>query len=219
MRLLKQAFRMLLVMTVLTGAIYPAAVTIFAQGFFPAQANGSLVLWDGRIVGSELVGQPFGGPGYFWGRLSATGPVPYNAAASSGSNYGPLHPALRSAAEERIRLLKEAGGPQDAPVPVDLVTASASGLDPHISLAAALYQAPRVARARGLSEYQVNELIRRNAQGRWLGLIGETTVNVLKLNLILDAHDQRRAPNFQRPSKQESLPKFMKWSFTPPSAS
>ncbi len=219
MRQIKNAVMLLLVMTVLTGAVYPLAVTVLAQRIFPSQANGSLVLWNGRAVGSELIGQSFSEPEYFWGRLSATGPVPYNAAASSGSNYGPLHPALKEAVTTRVAQLKTAGAPADAPVPVDLVTASGSGLDPHISPAAAFYQAPRIAKARGLTDYQVNELIRRNTQGRWLGLIGEPTVNVLKLNLILDAHDQREIPGLKGAPRHEALPKFMKWSFPSPSGS
>lgn len=213
MRQLKSAVLIFLVLTALTGIVYPLLVTLVAQRFLPYEANGSLVVLDGKVVGSELIGQSFDDPKYFWGRLSATGPVPYNAAASSGSNYGPLHTSLKDAVEARVLALKKAGAPADAPVPVDLVTASGSGLDPHISLAAARYQASRVAKARGLSDHQVNELIRQNSNGRFLGLIGEPVVNVLKMNLILDAYSKHKTLNPTRPQVLDNLPKFMKWSF------
>jgi len=159
---------------------------------FPGQANGSLILKDGKAVGSELIGQSFDDPKYFWGRLSATGTFPYNAfnadnlTASSGSNYGPLNPALMDAVQARIDALKAADPENTAPIPVDLVTASGSGLDPHISVAAALYQVARVARERGLSEDTVRALVEQYTEGRQFGFLGEPRVNVLKLNLALD---------------------------------
>ena len=183
---LKPAFVMLLALTALTGVIYPLLVTGIAQGLFAKQANGSLIERDGKPVGSALIGQPFSDPKYFWGRPSATGPVPYNAAASSGSNQGPLNPALEEAVKGRIAALKAADPSQTAPIPVDLVTASGSGLDPHISPAAAAWQAPRIARLRGLSEVEVAKLIATQTQKRQLGVLGEPRVNVLQLNLALD---------------------------------
>lgn len=186
----------LLVFTVLTGVIYPLTVTGVAQVVFPAQANGSLITnAEGQVVGSSLIGQPFDDPRYFWARPSATGVHPYNAfnadalAGSSGSNYGPLNDALIGSdgtVQMRITALREVDPGNTAPVPVDLVTASASGLDPHISPAAAEYQAARVARERGLSEAQVRQLIAAHTEGRALGLLGEPRVNVLELNLSLD---------------------------------
>ena len=189
---LRPAFLMLLIFTVITGVIYPLAVTGIAQLVFPHQANGSIVMANGKAVGSELIGQQFDNPKYFWGRLSATGDFPYNAfnaetlTGSSGSNYGPLNPALTKAAQDRIDALKAADPTNTLPIPVDLVTASGSGLDPHISIAAALYQVHRVATARGLSEDQVKSLVDKYTQGRQLGFLGEPTVNVLELNLALD---------------------------------
>jgi K+-transporting ATPase ATPase C chain len=177
----------LAMLTLITGVIYPLAITGLAQAAFPLQANGSLVFKDGRPVGSALIGQDFSEPKYFWGRLSATGPFAYNAAASSGSNYGPLNPALLQAVRARVDALHAADPGNRALIPVDLVTASGSGLDPHISVAAALYQLPRVARVRGLSEGQVRQLVDQNTLGRQLGLLGEPRVNVLELNLALDA--------------------------------
>jgi K+-transporting ATPase ATPase C chain len=176
----------LLVFTVLTGVIYPLIVLGVAQGIFPNQANGSLVEENGVVVGSRLIGQPFDDVRYFWGRLSATGPFPYNAAASSGSNYGPLNPALADAAQQRIAALQTADRGNIQPVPVDLVTASGSGLDPHISPAAAAYQVPRVARARGLTETAVKDLVEQHTEGRQFGILGEPRVNVLLLNRALD---------------------------------
>ncbi len=183
---LRIAIVSLILFTGITGMIYPLAVTGIAQLIFPDKANGSLIKQNGKVVGSSLIGQPFSNPEYFWGRLSATAPYAYNAAASSGSNYGPLNPALFDAVKQRIRALKTADPQNAKPIPVDLVTASASGLDPHISIAAALYQLPRVARYRGLKEKQVRMLIDQYTDGRQLGFLGEPSVNVLKLNLALD---------------------------------
>lgn len=184
---LRPAFVLLVLLSALTGLLYPLAVTVIAQTLFPREALGSLVMRDGKAVGSRLIGQSFQDPKYFWGRLSATGPAPYNAAASAGSNFGPLNKALKDAAVARIAALRAADPGNSAPVPVDLVTASGSGLDPHISIAAALYQAPRVARIRGLDEKSVEAMIQAATTGRALGLFGEPVVNVLELNLALDA--------------------------------
>ncbi|MBP6356689.1 MAG: potassium-transporting ATPase subunit KdpC [Burkholderiaceae bacterium] len=183
---LKPAFVMLLALTALSGIAYPLLVTGIAQGLFPDAANGSLIEQSGRLAGSALIGQPFSDPKYFWGRPSATSPTPYNAAASSGSNQGPLNPALEEAVKARIAALKTADPSQTAPIPVDLVTASASGLDPHISPAAAAWQAPRIARLRGLSFDSVRGLVAQHTQGRQFGVLGEARVNVLRLNLALD---------------------------------
>ncbi len=180
---LRPAFLMLLILTVITGVIYPLAVTGIAQVIFPHQANGSLIVINGKTYGSELIGQQFSDPKYFWGRLSAAG---YNAAASSGSNYGPLNPALTKAAQARIDALKAADPNNTLPIPVDLVTASGSGLDPHISVAAALYQVHRVAQARGMNETDVKALVAKYTQGCQFGFLGEPRVNVLELNLALD---------------------------------
>jgi len=171
---------------VLTGIIYPLVVTGIAQTAFPHEANGSLIVKDGNSTGSELIGQPFSDSRYFWGRLSATASFPYNASASSGSNYGPLNPALTEAIQARIDALKAVDPANTQPIPVDLVTSSASGLDPDISIAAALYQVPRVARYRGLAEQQVYSLVDRFTEGRQFGILGEPRVSVLKLNLALD---------------------------------
>jgi potassium-transporting ATPase KdpC subunit len=183
----KTGLVILVLMTLLTGVIYPATVTVVAQAVFPHQANGSLIGSGEAARGSELIGQSFSGPGYFWGRLSATSPFPYNAAASSGSNLGPLNPVLRQTAAARIAALKAADPGNTSPIPVDLVTSSASGLDPEISVAAALYQALRVAGTRGVDEARVTALIERCTRGRQLGILGEPGVNVLCLNLGLDA--------------------------------
>jgi potassium-transporting ATPase KdpC subunit len=176
----------LVVLTVVTGVIYPLVVTGIAQVAFPTQANGSLVVKGGKPVGSALIGQPFDDPKYFWPRPSATSPFPDNAGASSGSNQGPLNPALAQAVQGRVDALRAADPGNTAPVPVDLVTASASGLDPHISPAAALYQVPRVARARKLDPAVVRALVERHIEARTLGVLGERRVNVLVLNLELD---------------------------------
>jgi len=178
--------------TILTGLVYPLVVTGIAQVIFPRQANGSLIVRNGQPVGSELIGQPFDDPKYFWGRLSVTSPVGYTAfngdklTGSSGSNYGPLNPALVEAVQARIKALQEADPDNKAPIPVDLVTASGSGLDPHMSPAAAAYQVGRVARARGLSEATVRQMVAQHTEGRTLGLLGEPRVNVLAVNLALD---------------------------------
>jgi K+-transporting ATPase ATPase C chain len=189
---LRPALVSLGIFTLLTGLLYPLVVTGIAQVVFPWQANGSLILQNGRPVGSALLGQPFDDPAYFWGRLSATGPAPYSAfnadkqTGSSGSNYGPLNPALLEAVQGRIKALREADPTNTGPIPVDLVTASGSGLDPHLSPAAAAYQVGRVAPARGLSEDALRQLVAQHTEGRTLGLLGEPRVNVLTLNLALD---------------------------------
>ena len=185
--LIRPAIVLFLVLTVITGLIYPLVVTGIAQVLFPQQANGSLIVKNGQAVGSQLIGQPFDDPKYFWGRPSATGPFPYNAAASSGSNLGPSNPALTDAVKARMDTLKAADPANTQPIPVDLVTSSASGLDPHISPAAAVYQVTRIARARGLDEAAVRQLVGQYTQGRDLGVLGEPRVNVLELNLALDA--------------------------------
>jgi potassium-transporting ATPase KdpC subunit len=190
---IRQVVGVLVVLSVVTGLVYPLVVTGVAQLAFPRQANGSLIVKDGRAAGSELIGQPFAGEKYFWPRRSATNSVedgnisqPYNAANSSGSNQGPLNPALAEAVKAQAKALQGADPASRPAVPVDLVTASASGLDPDISVAAAQYQVPRVAKARGLSEKQVRELVNRHTRGRQLGVLGEPRVNVLELNLALD---------------------------------
>jgi potassium-transporting ATPase KdpC subunit len=189
---LRPALISLISLSILTGLIYPFLITGIAQWIFPRQANGSLILHDGRALGSELIGQPFSDSKYFWGRLSATGTFPYNAynaeslTASSGSNYGPLNPALLEVVQGRVEALKSADPGNNNPIPVDLVTASGSGLDPHISLAAAYYQIPRVAKARGLSEGEITSLVEKYTEGRQIGILGEPRVNVLLLNLALD---------------------------------
>ena len=188
---LRPALVSLGIFTVLTGLLYPLVVTGLAQGLFPGRANGSIMVRNGQPVGSALIGQPFDDPKYFWGRLSATSPAPYTAfnaeklTGSSGSNYGPLNPALLEAVQARIKALQEAPS-NTAPIPVDLVTASGSGLDPHISPAAAAYQAGRVARARGMSEAAVRQVVVQHTDGRTLGLLGEPRVHVLAVNLALD---------------------------------
>lgn len=173
-------------LTIITGIIYPLLVTGIAHGFFHNKANGSLIYRNGTPVGSTLIGQPFDDPRYFRGRPSATSPAPYNAAASSGSNFGPRNPLFIDAVKSRIATIQSANPDNKNPIPVDLITSSASGLDPHISLAGAYYQVPRVARLRGLSEDTVRTVVQQHTSGRFLGLIGEPVVSVLELNLALD---------------------------------
>ncbi|MGA9032159.1 MAG: potassium-transporting ATPase subunit KdpC [Sulfuricaulis sp.] len=183
---LKSGFTMLVYMTVITGLIYPVVVTAVAQAFLSKPANGSLIVKDGKPIGSALIGQPFSNPKYFWSRPSAIGPYPYNAGTSSGSNQGPTNPALTDAVAARIKALRDADPGNTAPVPADLVTASASGLDPDVSPAAAYFQAQRVARVRNLDIKRVQNLIAQHVQGRQFWVLGEPRVNVLELNLALD---------------------------------
>lgn len=183
---LRPAFVLLVWFTLITGVAYPVAVTGIARLVFPQRAEGSLIVREGRTVGSKLIGQEFSDPGHFWGRLSATGPVPYNASASTGSNFGPMNPALLAAVKSRVAALRAAGSDSTALVPVDLVTASASGLDPEISPAAAEYQVERVARARAMAPEDVRALVLRHTSPRQFGVLGEPRVNVLALNLELD---------------------------------
>jgi K+-transporting ATPase ATPase C chain len=176
---------MLVVLTMLTGAVYPGVITALAQLFFPEQAQGSLVVKDGAVVGSSLIGQPFADPAHFWGRPSATAPKPYDASASSGSNLGPTNPDFLASVKDRAEAMRREHG--EGPVPVELVTASGSGLDPHISPAAAFYQVSRVAKATGLDDKVVRQLVAQHVEGRQFGLLGEPRVSVLGLNLALDA--------------------------------
>ena len=192
--IIRPAIVLFLTLTVLTGIVYPFAVTGLAQLLFPDQAQGSVLMADGHAVGSRIIGQSFSDPKYFWSRPSATAPQPYNAIASGGSNQGPLNPALTDAVKSRIDALKATDPTNPLPIPVDLVTASASGLDPDISIAAARYQAARVARARGLDPVSVQSLIDAHSHGRLLGIIGEPRVNALELNLALDALKPQNAP-------------------------
>jgi len=182
----RPALMIFIALSLLVGIMYPLIVTGVAQLIFPVQANGSLMAREGKPIGSELIGQPFEDPKYFWGRPSATPDFPYNSASSSGSNLGPSNPALAEAVKERLKALQKADPGNPSSIPVDLVTASGSGLDPHISPAAALYQAPRVARARSLSEEQVRRLVGQFTESRQWGFLGEPRVNVLRLNLALD---------------------------------
>jgi potassium-transporting ATPase KdpC subunit len=184
--LLRPAVSLFVLLTAITGIVYPFVVTGVAKVAFPSAAAGSLIVLDGKVVGSELIGQNFSDPKYFWGRPSATAPMPYNAAASSGTNQGPLNPALADAVKGRVEALKAADPENAKPIPIDLVTASASGLDPHISPAAAEYQVERVARARQLRPEAVRALVEQPTEGRQWGIFGEKRVNVLKLNLALD---------------------------------
>jgi potassium-transporting ATPase KdpC subunit len=183
---LKYAIIFLVIFTVITGLIYPLVVTGLSQLIFRKQANGSIIVENGMSIGSEVIGQPFSDPEYFWGRLSATSVMSYNAAASAGSNLGPANPELRSAIQQRIDALQQIDPDNDTPIPVDLVTFSGSGLDPDISVAAADYQVARVARYRGLDVKQVTDLVKRYTKGRQFGFLGESRVNVLQLNLALD---------------------------------
>jgi potassium-transporting ATPase KdpC subunit len=183
----KPALLMFLLLSLITGLAYPALVTLVSMATMPEQAAGSLITNDGKIIGSKLIGQQFNDPKYFWGRLSATGPYAYNGAVSSGSNLGPLNTVLTDNIKARIDALRVADPANTAPVPVDLVTASGSGLDPHISPAAATYQAARVARVRGIAQSNVDTLVAEYTEGRQLGIFGEPRVNVLQLNIALDA--------------------------------
>ena len=192
--LIRPAVTLFILLSIVTGLIYPLLVTGIGQALFPKQAAGSLIERDGKRVGSRLIGQNFTGPKYFWGRPSATAPQPYNAAASGGSNLGPLNPALKEAVESRVQALREADPGNTQPVPVDLVTASASGLDPHISPAAAEYQVTRVARARGLAPETVRNLMAMRTENRQWGIFGEPRVNVLELNLALDPLPSQKQP-------------------------
>ena len=186
LRTFREAVLMLVALTLVTGVVYPLVVTGIAQLAMRNAANGSIVERDGKAVGSSLIGQPFSDPKYFWGRPSATAPMPYNAGASTGSNLGPTNPALANAVKGRVEALRAADPGNSAAVPVDLVTASASGLDPHISPAAAEYQVARVARVRGIDPGRVRTLVAEHTQGRQFGFLGEPVVNVLQLNLALD---------------------------------
>jgi potassium-transporting ATPase KdpC subunit len=187
LKMLRQSAATLVVLGILVGVVYPLVVTGIAQSLFSHKAEGSMIIQDAKIVGSELIGQPFSGPGYFWSRPSATTPVPYNAAASAGSNLGPTNPVLLALVEERIQALRTSQPDSIGPVPVDLVTSSASGVDPHISPAAAEYQVERVAAARGLTPDAVRTLVAEHTEGRQWGVFGEPRVNVLELNVALDA--------------------------------
>jgi K+-transporting ATPase ATPase C chain len=189
--LLRPALVLFIVLSLVVGLAYPLLVTGIAQRVFPDAANGSLLVRNGEPIGSRLIGQAFTDPRYFWSRPSATAPMGYNAAASGGSNLGPTNPALAEAVHERVVALRAADPGNVAPVPADLVTSSASGLDPHISRAAADYQVARVARVRGLAEADVRALVERHADGRWLAMLGEPRVNVLELNVALDALARR----------------------------
>ena len=190
--ILRPALTVFLLLTLITGVAYPALVTVIAQAVFPAQANGSIIQQGDKAVGSALIGQPFDDPKYFWSRPSATTPFPYNSASSTGSNLGPTNPDQLKAVKERIDAIRQAHPDQQGPVPADLVTASASGLDPHISPAAAEYQVKRVAKERGVSEDRVRQLVAAHTEGRTLGLLGEARVNVLRLNLALDEAGSKR---------------------------
>lgn len=185
-KILRQSVVMLVLLTLVTGIVYPLLVTSIAQAIFPRTANGSLIERNGKTAGSDLIGQPFSDPKYFWSRPSATAPFADNSAASTGSNLGPTNSALADAVKQRIEALRAADPGNTAPVPVDLVTASGSGLDPHISPAAAAYQVARVARARGMPVQDVEKLVAAASEGRTFGVLGEPRVNVLKLNLALD---------------------------------
>jgi len=187
LKMIQPAVVIFVLLSLLTGVIYPVLVTLAAQSLFPNQANGSLLYnAAGKPIGSDLIGQTFNDPRYFWGRPSATSPTPYNAAASSGSNLGPTNPVLIDAVAARVKALRDADPSNRAPVPVDLVTASASGLDPHISLAAAEYQIPRIAKTRNVDPAKLRDLVTRHSEGRQWYIFGEPRINVLKINLFLD---------------------------------
>ncbi|MBI1174025.1 MAG: potassium-transporting ATPase subunit KdpC [Sideroxydans sp.] len=187
LKVLRPAIVSFLLLSLLTGIAYPLLVTGISQVTMPGKANGSLIMKDGKPVGSSLIGQSFSDPKYFWGRPSATGPMPYNAASSGGSNLGPTNPALMDAVKARVQALRDADPGNTQPIPVDLVTASASGLDPHISPAAAEYQVARVARVRNIAPDAVRKLVAEHTEGRQFGILGEPRVNVLALNLALNA--------------------------------
>src|ERR1700733_1471898 len=191
--IIRPAIILFALLTLLTGIVYPLVVTGIAEVVFPYQAQGSVILRNGKLVGSELIGQSFSDPKYFWSRPSATSPQPYNGTASSGSNLGPLNPALIDAVKSRIQALQAADPGAKGPIPVDLVTASASGLDPHISVAAAQYQIARVSRVRGVNASPLRALVAAHTQGRLAGILGEPRVNVLELNLALDDLGGRRS--------------------------
>jgi K+-transporting ATPase ATPase C chain len=195
LKIIHNSVMALILFTVITGLVYPLAVTGIAQALFPYQANGSLIMKNGKPVGSELLGQQFDDPKYFWGRLSATAPYPYNGSSSSGSNLGPNNPDLMKAVRARIQALHAADPSNVAKIPVDLVTASGSGLDPHISPAAAEYQIHRVSKVSGIDETTVHRLVEKKTRGRWLGLLGEPVVNVLELNLQLDELEAGKVNN------------------------
>ncbi len=209
LRELKSAILVYLMLTVLTGVAYPLFVTGVAQGLFKDKANGSILSVGGKAVGSELIGQTFDDPKYFWGRLSATAPA-YNGAVSSGSNYGPLNAALHDAVKARVEALKAADPSNAKPIPVDLATASGSGLDPHISLAGAYYQVSRIAHTRNMPEDVVEKIVKYHAEDRFLGVLGEPVVNVLKMNLFLDRWQKDPQLSLEKPVLFQ-LPKFMKW--------
>jgi len=183
---IKPALLILATFTVIAGVLYPLVITAIGQIVFPRRADGSIVFRNGKPVGSSLIGQEFSDPKYFWGRLSATSPTGYNPLPSSGSNFGPLNPALREQVEKRVKRLQSADPQNKSLIPVDLVTASASGLDPHVSVAGALYQVPRVARVRGVSQEQIIALVKEYTTGRLVGVFGEPVVDVLQLNIALD---------------------------------
>ena len=204
--LLRPALVLFVLLTAITGIAYPLVVTGIAEAVFPSQAAGSLVVANGKVIGSSLVGQAFSDPKHFWSRPSATAPQPYNGLASGGSNLGPLNPALTDGIKSRIAALHAVDPTNKAPIPVDLVTASGSGLDPDISLAAASYQAPRVARERGLQPQAVQALVSAHAHGRWLGILGEPKVNVLELNLALDALQAPGSTKASEPPKAPDAP-------------
>ncbi len=203
---LRPALVALMALTLITGFLYPLVITGIAQVLFPRQANGSLILIDGKPVGSSLIGQPFDAPKYFWSRPSATAPFPYNAAASSGSNLGPTNDALIKTVQTRINALKAADPDNPFPLPVDLVTASGSGLDPHISIAAAEYQVRRIARARELDEAVVRRLVAQHTEGRQLGVLGEPRVNVLTLNLALDTYGEENHSRVHSRNQRSTVP-------------
>lgn len=205
---LRPMFLMFVVLTLITGVVYPLFVTGIGQILFHEEANGSLISKNGKLVGSALIGQSFDDAKYFWSRPSATSPA-YNAASSSGSNYGPMNSDFLKAVKDRVENLKKADPSNTAAIPVDLVTASGSGLDPQISLAAAYYQLPRVARVRQMPEAKIKKMIELNTEERFMGLLGEPAVNVLKLNLLLDDFEKDPSINLDKP--KYNFPDMMKW--------